>query len=183
MGKGEITRCEQFLLFPQCFPKAGTEECHIMGLFGKSYTMKDMNYNIEATGQNNITHTLFTVYYKCFEGMINCCLCLYLIWVRKVSINRSINGTISLNIVPFYFCLYINLRLSYLLSCLSMQFRNTSKRLLAFNWRSAFSPGACWSARIEHTSDKGHGKSFSQVMEDACFLFGVLCNINSISNI
>ena len=41
-------RYEQFLLFPQCFQKA----CK----------MKDFNYSIGVAGENNITHTPFTVY-------------------------------------------------------------------------------------------------------------------------
>ena len=61
MGKGEIARYEQFLLFPQCFLKA-LKAYNIKGLFGKSYTIKDLNFDIEATGQNNITHTPFTIF-------------------------------------------------------------------------------------------------------------------------
>ena len=63
VGKGEIAP------FPAVFSK-GFKACNIQGLFGKSYTIEDLNYNIEATGQNNITHTPFTIYYKCFEGNI-----------------------------------------------------------------------------------------------------------------
>ena len=32
MGKGEIVRHEQFLLFPQCFQKAGTADTKKTGL-------------------------------------------------------------------------------------------------------------------------------------------------------
>ena len=39
VGKGEIARYEQFLLFPLCFLKA-LKACKIKGLFGKSYTIK-----------------------------------------------------------------------------------------------------------------------------------------------
>ena len=32
VGKGEIARYEQFLLFPQCFQKACFERCHCVGM-------------------------------------------------------------------------------------------------------------------------------------------------------
>ena len=64
VGKGEIAPYEQFLLFPQSFLKA-LKACNI------NYTIKDLDYNIEATGQNNTIHTPFTIYYRCFEGKIN----------------------------------------------------------------------------------------------------------------
>ena len=70
VGKGETACYKQFLLFPLCFLKA-LKACNIKGLFGKSYTIKDLDNNIEATGQNNTMHTPITTYYRCFEGKIN----------------------------------------------------------------------------------------------------------------
>ena len=35
VGKGEIARNEQFLLFPQCFQKTLLQKCKNQGLFGK----------------------------------------------------------------------------------------------------------------------------------------------------
>ena len=37
VGKGEIARYEQFLLFPQCFQKTCLQTCKNQGLFGKGY--------------------------------------------------------------------------------------------------------------------------------------------------
>ena len=45
VGKGEIARYEQFLLFPQCFQKTCTADTVASGLFGKG--LKPLHYAME----------------------------------------------------------------------------------------------------------------------------------------
>ena len=74
-----VGRYEQFLLFLQCSKK--------------TCIMKDLNYNIGAAGQNNIMHTPFTIYLRCFEVKINVFFVYTCTHVRILSITRSLNGT------------------------------------------------------------------------------------------
>ena len=55
MEKGEISRYEQFLLFPKCFQKTGTSDTKNQGLFGKGLkpllTLSQMtNFKVFQTG-------------------------------------------------------------------------------------------------------------------------------------
>ena len=43
VGKGEIARYKQFLLFPQCFQRHVLQTCKIQGLFGKELSIQIRN--------------------------------------------------------------------------------------------------------------------------------------------
>ena len=45
VGKGEIARYEQFLLFPQCFLKTCTADSKNQGLFGKGLSPYNLPIN------------------------------------------------------------------------------------------------------------------------------------------
>ena len=50
VGKGEIARYEQFLLFPQCFQKLTLQTRKNQGLFGKGLTLSQMtNFRLFQT--------------------------------------------------------------------------------------------------------------------------------------
>ena len=74
VGKGEIARYEQFLLFPRCFQKT----CKNQGLFGKGLKLQK---NIVGKGENAGYQNVF-FYPKCFQAH------------TTAHLGRSINSTL-----------------------------------------------------------------------------------------
>ena len=63
VGKGEIARYEQFLLFPQCFQTTSTVDTSKQGLFGRGF-IKARGRGITGAGKRFAVSRVFSYRYQ-----------------------------------------------------------------------------------------------------------------------